>query len=282
MEKKWKILLTFIAPLLVAAGCGNESYDYKSLGFSSPQEMKLAFEKGYHTKSKYSEMTSNLSGKNENSSQIKDAEKPIEAVPAISSAENSSPKIEQAGATCENITACIDAMINAAKSENLTSAMEAARRIDGFEKPERGDRKNARKLNERGLIAFKDGNKSEALSLLTDARNLDRLDEEIISNLVYVYSETGNFSKALELSKEGFLINPRRASLWLPYAESSMKSGNKGTALAAFWLAWQFSGNKEKMLESVDKKLADDNAANMKELYISGKSWIMENKRPNF
>ena len=38
-------------------------------------------------------------------------------------------------------------MLNAAKVENISIVLETAKRIESFEKPERGDRKIARKLN---------------------------------------------------------------------------------------------------------------------------------------
>ena len=279
MLKSVKLTLIIFFSIISIIGCGNNNYDYKSLGFSSAEEMNLSFSKGYHNKNKYTEM---MGIKNENKVPLESLSKLNEFTSSIPKIENNPTKVDEAGLACSNLTTCIDVMLNAAKVENISIVLETAKRIESFEKPERGDRKIARRLNEQGLAAFKNDNKNEAITILTNARNTDKLDEEIISNLVYVYSENENYLKAIELAKEGFLLNPRRASLWLPYAESNQKAGNKSAALSAFWLAWQFSGNKEKMLESMEKKIADERNLKLKELYISGKSWVIDNKKPNF
>jgi tetratricopeptide (TPR) repeat protein len=279
MLKSIKLPLIILFSILSIIGCGNNNYDYKSLGFSSDEEMKIAFSEGYHNKNKYTEM---MGLKNENKTPLQSVNKLNEVATSISKIENNPTKVDEAGSACSNLTTCIDVMLDAAKVENISIVLDAAKRIESFEKPERGDRKIARRLNEQGLAAFKNDNKTEAINILINARNTDKLDEEIISNLVYVYSENENYLKAIELAKEGFLLNPRRASLWLPYAESNQKAGNKTAALSAFWLAWQFSGNKDKMLESMEKKIADEKNLKLKELYISGKSWVIENKKPNF
>jgi|688.fasta_scaffold307541_2 tetratricopeptide (TPR) repeat protein len=279
MFKSIKSLLIASLIIIFVIGCSNNSYDYKLLGFSSAEEMQISFSKGYHNKNKYTEMMGIL---NNNTPPVENSSKLNEVTVSIPKIENTPTKVEGTDFSCSNLTTCVDAMLNAAKVENISIVLETARRIETFEKPERGDRKIARKLNEQGLLAFKNDNKSEAISILTSARNTDKLDEEIISNLVYVYSENENYLKAIELAKEGFLLNPRRASLWLPYAESNQKAGNKTVALSAFWLAWQFSGNKEKMLESMEKKISDEKNLKVKELYISGKSWVIDNKKPSF
>lgn len=185
-------------------------------------------------------------------------------------------------ATCGEVTACVRAMLASAKVENLSAAMEAARRIDSFTKPERGDRKAARKLNDQGLDAFKQGNKTEAVTLLTRAQQTDPLDEEILSNLVYVTSESGEYSRALTLATNGFILNPRRASLWMPYSQAKAKLGNQPEALQAMWLAWQFSTNKEKMLNLLDKKIAEEQSDSLKPYYVAGKAWLVDNRKPSF
>lgn len=183
---------------------------------------------------------------------------------------------------CDTAQACVEAMLAAAKAENLTYVMEAARRIDSLPKPSRGDRKAARKLNDDGLAAFREGRNLEALNLLSKAHDADRGDEEIVSNLVYVYSEDGNYTKALSIASQGFLLNPRRANLWLPYAQAAAKQGNPKLGWQALWLAWQFSANRERMLTFIDKLISEESNADMKYFYETGKSWLTENKSPQF
>jgi tetratricopeptide (TPR) repeat protein len=282
--------------------CNGVEYDPKALGFADKAEMETAFAKGYHTKLKFAEMVPQAAQPKVEAPapapvppqavtpQVPAQQEPIAQAPVAQEPPKAAepPKVEPApskdvaeAATCADVKACVNAMLASAKVENLTAAMDAARRIDEMPKPERGDRKVARKLNDEGLAAFKQGKNLEAINLLTKAREADKLDEEIHSNLVYVYSEDGNHAKAVALSIEGFILNPRRSSLWMPYAVANAKLGKQSEALQALWLAWQFSANKEKMLASIDKKIAEEQDAVMKSFYATGKAWLVENKKPN-
>ena len=127
-------------------------------------------------------------------------------------------------------------MLAAAKVEALPSAMDSALRIDAMPKPQHGDRKLARKLNAEGLEALKQRKLAEAAATLTKALEVDRADEEIISNLIYTYSEDGNFTKAEQLAYDGLLLNPRRANIWLPIAIAKQKQNKPNEALQAMWL----------------------------------------------
>ncbi len=299
--KRKMMLLAALCLSVGLLGCGPE-YDFKALGFADKAEMDAAFAKGYHTKKKFVEMNPPPKAEPQQvqaqpKPPIEEAKAPqpetppaspvpveptktVEVQPQATPTTNSSAEL-QAASNCEDVKACTKAMLVAAKGDNLTAAMDAARRIDGFAKPERGDRKSARKLNNDGLEAFKQGNMPDAIALLSKARDADKLDEEIVSNLVFVYSEDGNYTKAITIATEGFILNPRRASLWMPYAIAHAKTGDKATALQALWLAWQFSANKEKMLETLEKKIAAEQDANMKAFYTEGKAWFVESKKPS-
>jgi tetratricopeptide (TPR) repeat protein len=192
------------------------------------------------------------------------------------------PVAETAPATCTTVKACADAMLAAAKREALPSAMESALRIDGMPKPQRGDRKVARKLNAEGLEALKQRKLPDAAATLTKALQADPADEEIISNLIYTYSEDGNFTKAEQLAYDGLLLNPRRANIWLPIAIAKQKQGKSTEALQAIWLAWQFSGDKQKMLTLLDKRIAEEVDGGLKSMYANAKAWAIEGKKPSF
>lgn len=301
---KFRMLLAAFGLSVGLLGCGAPEYDFKALGFADKAEMESAFAKGYHTKKKLTEMMPPPVAKVEASppapapqvdavttppaqeqtsqppAQAPVAQEPVKPADAPQAAATVSKDVPGA-ATCVDVKDCVKAMLASAKVENLTAAMDAARRIDGFAKPERGDRKSARKLNNDGLEAFKQGNMPDAIALLSKARDADKLDEEIVSNLVYVYSEDGNYAKAITIAAEGFILNPRRSSMWMPYAIAHAKTGDKATALQALWLAWQFSANKEKMLETLEKKIAGEQDATMKAFYTEGKAWFVENKMPS-
>lgn len=202
--------------------------------------------------------------------------------PPISAPPPPAPAAEVATAPCTTVKACADAMLAAAKREALPSAMESALRIDGMTKPQRGDRKLARKLNAEGLEALKQRKLADAAATLTKALQADPADEEIIANLIYTYSEDGNFTKSEQLAYDGLLLNPRRANIWLPIAIAKQKQNKMNEALQAMWLAWQFSGDKQKMLTLLDKRIAEETDGGLKSMYVNAKAWAVDGKKPSF
>lgn len=278
------------------AGCTKTEYDYKALGFSSKDDMEAAFAKGYHTKQKLDEMIKPPAA-------VAAAPAPVPAAtpPTVQPAAPSEPAPQPpvaaapqpappppppvavaAPTTCDTVKACADAMLAAAKREALPNAMESALRIDAMPKPQRGDRKLARKLNAEGLEALKQRKLPDAAATLTKALQADPADEEIISNLIYTYSEDGNFTKAEQLAYDGLLLNPRRANIWLPIAIAKQKQSKSNEALQAMWLAWQFSGDKQKMLTLLDKRKAEEPDVGLKSMYVNAKAWAVEGKKPGF
>jgi hypothetical protein len=282
-------IATFAIIAVALAGCSKVEYDFKSLGFANKDDMEAAFAKGYHTKKKLDEMIK--------PPVVAAAPTPAPAQPAAASesapqpqapaapqaAPSAAPAAEAAAPpTCDSVKACADAMLAAAKREALPSAMESALRIDAMPKPQRGDRKVARKLNAEGLEALKQKKLPEAAATLTKALQADPADEEIISNLIYTYSEDGNFTKAEQLAYDGLLLNPRRANIWLPIAIAKQKQNKTNEALQAMWLAWQFSGDKQKMLTLLDKRIAEEADGGLKSMYANAKAWAIEGKKPSF
>ena len=149
-------------------------------------------------------------------------------------------------------------MLAAAKREDLSGAMDLASRLAGMPKPQRGDRKLARKLNADGLEELKKRSLPSAADLLTRALQADPGDEEIISNLIYTYIEAGNFIAPEPLLYDGLLLNPRRANIWLLTAVLKQKQNKPSDALQAIWLAWQFSGDKKGLKSLLDKRILDE------------------------
>lgn len=292
------ILYMVVLALMVSiGGCGKVDYDPKALGFSDRAEMESAFAKGYHTKQRLVEMLPPAPEMKLEAAQSAPVaqEQPvqpqsIQASPAqepdnstgTSKSEPAASRDVPEASTCADLKACVNAMLASAKFENLTAAMDAARRIDGFQKPERGDRKSARRFNDEGLNALKQGKNLEAINLLTKAIELDGLDEEILDNLVFTYAKDGNHAKAISIALEGFNLNPRRASLWANYSQANAKIGSRDIALQAMWLTWQFSSNKEKTLNFIEKKILDEKDAVMQSYYKASKAWLVDGVRPVF
>jgi hypothetical protein len=206
--------------------------------------------------------------------------------------EPSSPRFEASSATpgsssaesagCENVEACAAEMLAAAKREDLSSAMDSASRMARMPKPQRGDRKLARKLNADGLEELKNRNLPDAAELFTRATQADPGDEEIISNLIYTYTEAGLFSAIEPLFYDGLLLNPRRANIWLLTAVFKQKQKKTDDALQAIWLAWQLSGDKKGLKGLLDKRILEEADEGLKSMYSNARDWVVDGKKPPF
>lgn len=280
------LTVAFIVAALV--GCSKAEYDFKALGFASKGDMEAAFSKGYHTKQKLDEMITPPAAvvaappaQVQPAPASEPAPQPQAAVASQAAPPPQAPTSE-AIASCDSVRVCADAMLAAAKREALPGAMESALRIDAMPKPQRGDRKLARKLNAEGLESLKQRRLPEAAATLSKALQADPGDEEIISNLIYAYSEDSNFTKAEQLAYDGLLLNPRRANIWLPLAIAKQKQNKPNEALQAMWLAWQFSGDKQRMLNLLDKRIAEETDGGLKSMYGNAKAWAVDGKKPSF
>lgn len=280
-----KLMLFVFVVLLTISGCSEVKYDFKALGFQDKAEMESAFNKGYHTKLKLDQMTPVIAKELPLKATISppvEAEVAATAVPAavIEAAPQQPPQAQQSS-TCSSVRECAEIMIASAKTENLIQAMNAAKQIDEMLKPQRGDRKIARKLNGDGLEALKMKKYDEAASIFINAKAADNLDEEINANLVFTYSEAKDFVKSEKAAYEALLLNPRRANLWLPIAIAKQKQGKSNEALQAMWLAWQFTENKQRFLDLIEKRSAEDTDESLKSMFLVAKAWFAENKRPS-
>jgi hypothetical protein len=76
------------------------------------------------------------------------------------------------------------------------------------------------------------------------------------------------------------VLNPRRSNIWLQIAVAKQKAGKSSQALEAMWLAWQFSSEKQRMLDLLDKKILEEPDSDLKIMYTYAKAWVLEGKKP--
>lgn len=295
MNRSRLAFLGFALLALGLVGCSKVEYDYKALGFADKAEMEAAFAKGYQTKQKLDEMIKTGVTAMAVPKPIAASSQPIsKAEPTGLNANDLAEKIDLSDNQCTSnrdyllgkanglkvAPRCADVMLFSARTENLAKANEFAKIIDSWQKPPRGDRKTARKLNQEGLDALARKQYAEAESLFSKARSADPLDEEIVANLVYAYSEAKAYKESEKLAYEALSLNPTRSAFWLPIAIAKKKDGKNDGALQAFWLAWQFTKNREKFASLIDKRIAEETDESIKELFVSGKSWVIGNVKP--
>ena len=183
---------------------------------------------------------------------------------------------------CNTVLACGEAMLNFARDENTAGVMDAVKIINSFPKPQHGERKQARDLNEIGLKAMNDQKFDDAIDAFSQANQADPRDEEIISNLVVAYAVAGNLPKAKDAAVLALAINPSRTTVWAALAETFAKNNQKDAAVEAMWLAYQFSGDKQKTLDFIDTKLSTETDPSVLNMYTASKAWLTEQKQPSF
>ena len=147
--------------------------------------------------------------------------------------------------------------------QQATSAFKISEikgKIEAFPKPETGDRKAARKLNEQGLMALKSDDFPQALAVLKNASATDPADVEILNNYVYTLIKANRLQDAELEAGRLLTISPGRSSAWANLAEIYAIKNNSEEAVAALVLAFQFSSNKDRTINFLNDRAADTNS----------------------
>lgn len=158
------------------------------------------------------------------------------------------PNLLDRAAKCADIKECIAMMLESIDPRAPEALQVAAVRIGELNKAQRGDRKAARALNDKGLAEFKGKNYGQAVALLQQASETDPADVEILSNLGYVALQANQIDAAVSALTNSLLIDPRRTSTWTPIAELYVIRGKSENAVRALLLGYEFSSNKEKTI----------------------------------
>jgi len=152
-------------------------------------------------------------------------------------------------------------MLEASSKGEEAKALALKVQIDSLEKPERGDRKAARVLNETALKQLTASNYSEAIASLEQAQNADRSDIEVLDNLGFALMKSNLHERAVFVFQKTLLLAPSRSSAWFNYAQSLAALDKQEQATGALRLTLHFSQNKEKTKETLSKLASNtDNA----------------------
>lgn len=160
-------------------------------------------------------------------------------------------------------------MVKASQTRDQQSIDQSILEIERLDKPQRGNRKLARQLNESGLTAIKLQNYSLAVSELNEALNYDQSDPEILNNLGYAYYETGDLPRARGCIEVAIALSPKRSSAWTNYGVILFKQGFKEQAVYAYLLAFKFSKNPDGLLRYVEKQSVEDSDSQLRAFYAS-------------
>lgn len=162
---------------------------------------------------------------------------------------------ENAAAVVPNVSG--QALVDASTRGNSEQFQAIFHQLQQRERPETGDRKTARKLNDAALMALREKSYAQAVDVLRQAVVADPADIEVADNLGYTLQMAGQYKEAETRLVAVIERVPDRASAWANLAETSSRLGKSKQAVGAYLTAYKFSQKPERLLEAM-KKMAED------------------------
>jgi uncharacterized protein YdgA (DUF945 family) len=190
------------------------------------------------------------------------------------------PAVAQAEAGCAGLSACLGASLQAARSDDVEAVRRMAAQIEALPKPDLGNRAVSRKLNDAGLALLRQGAAAEAAAQLRLALKENPRDVEVAGNLGFALVRAGQPAEAAEVLRNALVLDPRRSSTWTPLAEALALSGRAADAQAALWVAFQWSGNRDKSLAFYADRAEKETQPALATLYRNMNSWASGGPRP--
>jgi predicted aspartyl protease len=152
-------------------------------------------------------------------------------------------------------------MINYARDEAKLSSI--SNKLDGLPKPQRGDKVQARKLNDEALALMRRSQDAEAIPILEYAHRADPLDVEIANNLASAYFNTSftnnDFTRAKSMLVDTLRLKPDRYIAWANLGYAFAMEGNKFAATNCYINFCRFSKDRERSLQILAKGTNDPN-----------------------
>ena len=161
--------------------------------------------------------------------------------------------------------ALIQTMIDRSASGDHGAVIDLQNMAEELPFVERGQRKEARKLNTQGLALLAKEQYVPAVKLLISAKNADRADAEIANNLGYAYYKAGQFAEAERALKETLAIAPARAAAWGNLGDLFASTGNQSRAIAAYRNAYRFSRAPAKTIAYFQQQQQNDTSPQVRQ-----------------
>lgn len=196
----------------------------------------------------------------------------VPAAPAIASNPAPTDETDTTNAKSAKEQVKLEDVVAPSEAKPILSAMlkqamssfrlaEFKNQLESLPKPQLGDRKTARKMNDQALASFRAGKFDEASEIFSQALAADPSDVEIKNNYVFAMTKAGKLGPAETLAGELLMNNPGRSSAWANLAEIYSLQGKNEEAARALVIAFQFSSNKDKTLNFLREKLNEDGSS---------------------
>jgi len=121
----------------------------------------------------------------------------------------------------------------------------------------RGDRKQARAANARGLKSFDAGQYDQATASFERGLAFDPADEEICNNLAFAYFRAGKTLQAWRAIKHTLALAPARTSAWANIGEMRAAQGEHAASVWSFENSYRFSHKPDKTRAYFEKVKAE-------------------------
>lgn len=158
----------------------------------------------------------------------------------------SAPPAEAAPAKAADVPKAVLDMVSASEANDEARVQALRAQIESLSPPTRGDRRTARKANDRGLEALKGEDFDAALAAFTEAAAADPADVEVLNNLAHTQFRAGRFKEAEQTLLRVLTLAPGRTNAWAELGRIHGALGSKDKAVSAFRTAYRFSKNQEK------------------------------------
>jgi len=145
--------------------------------------------------------------------------------------------------------------------------------IENLPRPEKGNKKAARAINDKGLASSKDYDFNGAVKLFEEANKLDQSDIEIASNLGFSYLKQGNLDLAQQAITTTLTMSPGRATAWANLGEVFGARGEISRAVACFSNAYRFSKDRLKTHQFMKKLNETEDMDNVKQARAKAIDW---------
>jgi hypothetical protein len=160
-----------------------------------------------------------------------------------------------------------DMLLNNSNSVKLLELKAKIEEI--YPKPDRGDRKTARALNEQALLAFRQENYQQAANIFTDAVKSDPADVEILNSYAFALFKLGRYVDAERALGFVLSIAPGRTSGWANLADVYANTSRPDAASAAFVVGFRFATNQDKALTFLKDRAESEPNENIRRAVIN-------------
>lgn len=145
--------------------------------------------------------------------------------------------------------------------------------IEALPKIEKGNKKAARAINERGLVFSKELDFNNAVKMFEEANKLDTSDIEIASNLGFAYLKQGNLDLAEQAIIATLTMSPSRATAWANLGEVYGAKGDARHAVACFSNTYRFSKDRLKTHQFMKNLNETEELVNVKQARAKAINW---------